>query len=574
MSTAMWLPGGVSAHVHVPTRPPGAGLVIVPPFGWEDVSSYRVRREWADSLAAAGHPVVRLDLPGTGDSAGSTDRPRLLADWTASVLDATDLLREAGSTRVALLGLGLGGVVACLAAQDGRVDDLALWSVPSRGRTMVRQLRLAADRPEAQAAAAGGGALWLFGYSLPGSALAELQELDLAALQIGGAGHRVLLLGRDGIEPESRLVEAVKASGAELRMGPGHGYSALVEHPQTSTASREVWSELSDWLAVAPLSAASKAAGMALRPDAAVIRDGVTETHVQLDTTQGTICAVVTRPAKSSGLGLVLLGAGATRRAGPNRLYVQASRAAAELGVTSVRFDLPGLGDTPGRAAWSADSAAFYDARRVGQVRAVLAALETVDFPSRIVLAGLCSGAYWSFVLGQEDPRVVGIAMFNPRALTWDAAAAFRLAQPRVGAVLLRGTWRRLLTDAGSRHRARRFVRSLIHRALPFLTERPKNGAADEVKAALDTLHAADIALLLAFESSDREVLLQLRAEGILDAPDRWPRLDLHVLTGAPGVNSSFAPPDLQSAFVSLVLRALATAVSGPVSRSHRGVAG
>jgi alpha-beta hydrolase superfamily lysophospholipase len=61
-------------HVH---RPEGAvarlGVVIVPPFGWEDVCCYRPLRELAEMLAAQGIAVLRYDLPGTGDSTGGAN---------------------------------------------------------------------------------------------------------------------------------------------------------------------------------------------------------------------------------------------------------------------------------------------------------------------------------------------------------------------------------------------------------------------------------------------------------------------------------------------------------------------
>jgi hypothetical protein len=46
------------------------GVVIVPPFGWEDVCSYRPLRFMARTFAGRGIPTLRYDLPGTGDSSG------------------------------------------------------------------------------------------------------------------------------------------------------------------------------------------------------------------------------------------------------------------------------------------------------------------------------------------------------------------------------------------------------------------------------------------------------------------------------------------------------------------------
>jgi hypothetical protein len=41
---------------------------------------------------------------------------------------------------------------------------------------------------------------------------------------------------------------------------------------------------------------------------------------------------------------------------------------------------------------------------------------------SRFVLAGPCSGAYWSFHGALQDERVVAAFMLNPRTLFWNAS--------------------------------------------------------------------------------------------------------------------------------------------------------
>ncbi len=52
--------------LHEPQREParGPGVLICPPFGWDDICTYRPRRDWAEHLTAGGRPVLRFDLPG------------------------------------------------------------------------------------------------------------------------------------------------------------------------------------------------------------------------------------------------------------------------------------------------------------------------------------------------------------------------------------------------------------------------------------------------------------------------------------------------------------------------------
>ncbi len=62
-------------HFDMPDEQPArSGVVIVSPFGWENICSYRRLRSLARILASKGIAVLRFDLPGTGRQFGK--RPR------------------------------------------------------------------------------------------------------------------------------------------------------------------------------------------------------------------------------------------------------------------------------------------------------------------------------------------------------------------------------------------------------------------------------------------------------------------------------------------------------------------
>ena len=69
-------------------------VLICPPWGWDEVASYRSRRAWAEHLAERGHPTLRIDFPGSGDSAGSPADPGRVEAWTAAVIAATTWLAD------------------------------------------------------------------------------------------------------------------------------------------------------------------------------------------------------------------------------------------------------------------------------------------------------------------------------------------------------------------------------------------------------------------------------------------------------------------------------------------------
>ncbi|HYC06685.1 MAG TPA: alpha/beta fold hydrolase, partial [Candidatus Binatia bacterium] len=148
------------AYAHLPAgvAPSGTGVLICPPWGWDEVTSYRARRAWADRLAAAGHVALRIDFPGSGDSAGTPADPDLVSSWRDAAATAARWLRDrAGCERVAVLGLGMGGLIAALAVdQAALADDLILWGTPTTGRSFMREARAFGSLQGSRSTSAGG----------------------------------------------------------------------------------------------------------------------------------------------------------------------------------------------------------------------------------------------------------------------------------------------------------------------------------------------------------------------------------------------------------------------------------
>ena len=120
---------------------------------------------------------------------------------------------------------------------------------------------------------------------------------------------------------------------------------------------------------------------------------------------------IVTRP--DAGLApdspvFLFLNAGIGHRVGPNRLYVALARRLADIGLTSLRFDFSGIGDST-----ASRSLADPEERAVGE------AMQAMDFVSKqygaagFVPVGLCSGANVGFALSTRDERVTGGVLIN-----------------------------------------------------------------------------------------------------------------------------------------------------------------
>jgi len=423
-------------------------VLLCPPFGWDEVCSYRSFRAWAEDLAASGYPALRISYPSTGDSGGEVTDPGRLAAWVGAVECAAGRLREAsGARRLAAVGMGLGGLLAYLAAAGGApLDDLVLWGTPARGRSIVRQLRAFAKLEVAmffeglpEPGSAPPGELEAGGFRLSAETVSELSAVELCQLPLPEPSRcRILLLERDGIAPDLELIAQLEHSGASVTSGPGRGYGAMTSHPQTARPARAVFEAVRTWLEGAPgaqgpvpttgLDNGSPLPSLLGSPaltkaEIATPHGSVRETPITIPGPGGELSAILVEPSHEppAGLAVVLLNAGAVRRIGPNRMWVEAARRWASRGVPVLRLDVAGIGDSNGDAHGYEDDEGLYVPDLVPQVLAALDQLERSGVADRFVLGGLCAGAYWAFHAALEDDRVTGTLMINPRVLVWDS---------------------------------------------------------------------------------------------------------------------------------------------------------
>ncbi|HLI59605.1 MAG TPA: hypothetical protein VKV21_08040 [Solirubrobacteraceae bacterium] len=439
--------------VHHPAARSGreVAVLICAPFGWEEVCAHRILREWARRLARAGHPTLRWTLPAGGDSGGSPDDEDLLERWMAATGTAARWLREAGGGRpVVAVGLGLGGMLAYGAAAAGApIGGFVLWDVPCRGRDLVRRLRAFAKLESSEfyiglepPPPLDDGSLEAGGFRLAPATVESLRRLDLAAIDAPAAPLGALVLERDGVPPDDRLLGALGDAGIDTATAPGSGYAEMTSHPQTSVVPEEVLATTAAWLVAhagdahpQDTPAADARAGDAQARDRPVPRDAVpafereltvpgartfTEAPFDVRLADGTLRGIVTRrPTSAASLCAVFLNAGAQRRIGPNRMWVEAARRWASEGVASLRLDMLGIGESDGPATPYARDMTLYAPEFVPRVTAVLDELERRGVATRFVLIGLCAGAYWALHAGLDDDRVAGIMMLNPVAVIW-----------------------------------------------------------------------------------------------------------------------------------------------------------
>lgn len=534
-------PDPTLAFLHLPSAECAreTAVLLCPPFGWEEMCSYRARRRWAQALAEEGYPTARIDLPGSGDSGGSAAVPRRLEASTKTVSDAAQWLRErTGCVRLAAIGIGIGGMLSCDALGVGApIDDLILWGVPAHGRTLLRELRaysgMVAARYPADLRPLPDGALELTGFLMTAETARALEALRLTELDLPVApDRRVLLLERGGLGIDERLKQHFEQCGASVTVADGSDYDALIAHPQQARTPVHAIASTISWLpaGVSRGTSGVHAGGKRERDRLEFCVDGeaIWETPMAFELEEGQAFGVRSEPADAHGSPVcaMLLNGGALRHTGPNRTWVEIARRWAARGVPTVRLDLLGIGDSDGEERERVPNPSLYAPETTSQVLTVLEQLRASELPERFVLAGLCSGAYWALHGALADARVVGALMINLYAFYWSAELVAERETRDALTAPLRGTvWRKL---------ARRDVeteqlRSALARVLPGRiragARRPVETAEGErINRALDQLRDQQTEALLLF-SQGEPLYDQLLRQRQLERLDSWPNL-------------------------------------------------
>ena len=287
-------------------------------------------------------------------------------------------------------------MLACRAAEAGApIDGLVLWASPARGRDLTRQLKAFARLEASQVfeglpdpPAPPEGELEVGGFVLTAETQAELGGVDLSALALPhGLPRGALLLERDGIAADERLRNALEGQGVTVAVRPGDGYGEMTSHPQQSQVPESVVSEVLAWLAGGEQRAGTPAAQAPQRSPSILSRwrsrsrcgpatAEIVETPLTIPQDFGDLSGILTTPRDGgSPLCLVMLNAGAIRRIGPNRMWVEAARRWAERGVSSLRLDVEAIGEADGAVSPYADDNALYVDALIPQVQAAIAVL-------------------------------------------------------------------------------------------------------------------------------------------------------------------------------------------------------
>ena len=394
---------------HAPEKPGGVAVVVCPALGREGRWSYRAMRHLASRLAAAGHPTLRFDYPGTGASPDLPDCEPL-AGWRDRVHGAVDWLRtQTGHARVAMCGLRFGALLATdVASSRDDIAALALLSPFLNGRTCVRELRMAAFGGEGETVPENG--IEVDGMFLPDARLAALATLDLQTVTVAPA-PRILVMD-DGKRAAS-FAAHLQTLGADTLVEGFPGYGAMMRVATANEVPQEAFAAVARWLAPETGAAPVRASVPRRVPLAG---PGWREQAVQFgpgNRLAGTLCCA------AAGLdgpqAVIIPNTGGDGRFGIARFGVHLAHRLAAAGIASLRFDFAGLGDSISPAEAEGH---VYQTDRSGDIGAALAYLEDCGY-ARVSGVGLCTGAYHLLHAAGQGARLERLALINLVTFQW-----------------------------------------------------------------------------------------------------------------------------------------------------------
>lgn len=393
-------------------------VILCPSLGREHTSAYSTFAQLAARLAEVGLLAFRFDYRSTGDSFERAHADAGSVGLLDDVRYAVDFVRGLGATRVALVGMRIGALLAGLASALEPFEAVVMWDPCANGRSFVREQRMLSLRiPVAGRSDIETDDIPGFHLSLDILREVSLLELDETTATLA---ERVLLLSRLDHRADRTLVDRLVLPNVEHRNVLGQDEllytpTPLQVVPEAALETIVAWvddvmppdsqpvslPETGDVAVSFDMPGTGTAEGG--KPPVAVVERAVRLAPFGL-------FGIVTEPkAGASGPICVFVSVANEHRIGPGRLWVELSRRLAESGLACVRLDLSGFGDSPARVAFPPPIYAF-DA--VEDVVAAARALSP-EAPANVALFGLCSSAYHVLEAASIlSPR--GVCALNP----------------------------------------------------------------------------------------------------------------------------------------------------------------
>ncbi|WP_323122770.1 alpha/beta hydrolase [Burkholderia alba] len=460
-----WLHEGRTAH----------GVVLCEPLGHEALWTHKLIRAIAERLADRGLWVLRFHYPSSGDSAGDDLAPDRFRSSLASIRGAIRTLRaSARLEHLTLVGIRTGAAFALLATagadeetdEPGQaapdVDALVALAPVVRGRAYLRELSLVQQRwldtapPAVRTGHHDEPWLNILGHRYPADLVDALRTVNLCdAVAAARNLPRTALLADTEYGAGPALRGALQARGVAVDSEIFDEWSTTLQEGARSRLPLRMLDTLTRWIAgdapaAAPLHAAAP------EPPIAFASNGRVERLVRIgpDRLVGMLCEPDEHaPARTDVPLLLIANTAANPRSADGRIAVRLARTLARHGISSLRIDVNGIGDS-GPHAPDDQSVALYAERTIADV-AIAADWLAAHGHRPVVAFGVCSGAYSSLHAAARSPSLAGVIAVNlprfiwPLGMTLDDALRQQTNSARgyLASLRDRRKWRRLLRE-------------------------------------------------------------------------------------------------------------------------------
>jgi alpha-beta hydrolase superfamily lysophospholipase len=558
---------GISALYQPPltgSRCTDTAVLLVSPFGFEEICSRKFYRVMAEALAARGMPSLRFDYPGTGDGLDIPAEAWNPGCWRASVVALASQLQEiSGCDRVILIGQGLGAALAYEASVEIlSLAGLALLAPVLEGRSYLRELSVWSRMSEPMTAS-----LVADHLVLGGEVISKPVTDDIRALKIRARPMEVPMFLAPRVEHTAALDLAaqLRELGAPVETRVFDEYLALVSNLTLQAVPEGLLADLAAW--AEKLSGPSRGARAAPPlPPAEVRLEGpdYIETHLRLDQDRlyGILCEPKQKPVDAAHV--ILLNPSYEKAAGWGRAVATLARDLAADGVASLRFDMANVGDSLPREG--APEQVLYTESQQADVRAAIALMET-RCPGPVIAAGRCSGAYLAFRAVLQDHRLSGAVVGNAYTLEWDPRQNLQellLFVPQrlssyTSKILTFHSWRKILTgEVKIRHGLINISRQILQKGAaklkPVLTKlRIFEGDRCPITEALASISARGAAVSFLYTEGDIGLdYFQRHFDTTSGRIPGLPEVGFSVISGA---EHNMLTPDARAAFTAEIAR-------------------
>lgn len=201
------------------------------------------------------------------------------------------------------------------------------------------------------------------------------------------------------------------------------------------------------------------------------------------------------------GKAALLLNAGLIHHIGPNRIYVKLARMLAAIGLTVLRFDFSGIGDSgPRMDKLPANESILDDTRQAMNM------LEAQYGIKEFICIGLCAGAAAASRISVADPRVKRVILIDPPLPKTSQTEVMyysryyhtdALFNPRswIKFIFLKSNYRRIWKAVWLRIRSKFQSSSMLENESPQIIA--------ELKSFFHKINSMGVRLLIAFSEDD-----------------------------------------------------------------------